>query len=70
MEAAYVARYGEAFPDPTRVGAYDSTIDDGTTAVVCARSESAYKAKRADRAMYKTERRETTQFVLAVITDT
>ena len=33
-EAAYVARYSEAFPEPTRVGAYDSNIDDDTTSVV------------------------------------
>ena len=70
MEAAYVGCYGEAFPDPTRVGAYDATIDDNATAVVRARYEAVQKAKRADRATYKTARRETTQFVLAVIADT
>ena len=69
-EAFYVARYGEAFSHTTRVGAYDATIDDGTMAVVHARSKVAHKAKRADRATYKTARRETTQFVLAVIADT
>ena len=52
-EAAYVARYGEAFPDPKRVGAYDKNIDDNATAVVRAHSEAAHKAKRADRATYK-----------------
>ena len=31
---AYVARYGEAFPEPNRVGAYDLEIDDDATAVV------------------------------------
>ena len=69
-EAAYVARYGEAFPEPTRVGAYDKTIDDDATAVVRARTEAAHKAKRADCATYKTARRETTQFFLAVVADT
>ena len=62
-EAAYVARYGEAFPKLTRVGSYD-------TAVVRARSEAAHKEKRADRATYETARRETTQFVLAVVVNT
>ena len=69
-EAAYVARYGKAFSDPTRVRAYDKTIDDDATAVVCARSEAAHKAKRADRATYETAQRETTRFVLAVVADT
>ena len=38
--------------------------------VVCARSEAAHKAKRADRATFDTARRETTKFVLAVVADT
>ena len=69
-EAAYVARYGEAFPEPIRVGAYDKTIGNDATSVVRARTEAAHKAKRADRATYETVRRETTQFVLAVVADT
>ena len=67
---AYAARYGEAFPEPKRVGAYDLDIDDNTTAVVRASQEAAHKARRADRATIKTARRETTQFVLTVVTDT
>ena len=59
-EAAYVARYGEAFPKPTRVRAYNNTIYDNATAVVHARTEAAHKSKRADRATYETARRETT----------
>ena len=39
-------------------------------AVVRALSEAAHKAKHADRATYETARRETTQFVLAVVADT
>ena len=69
-EAAYVDRYGKAFPEPTRVGAYDANIDDNATSVVRARSEAAHKAKRVDCATYETARRETTQFVLAVVDDT
>ena len=53
-EAAYVARYGEALPEPTRVGEYDKKIDDNATAVVRARTKSSHKAKRVDRATYKT----------------
>ena len=56
-EAAYVARYGKVFPEPTRVRAYNKNIDDTATAVVHARSEAAHKAKRADRATYETARR-------------
>ena len=67
---AYLKRYGEAFPEPTRVGAYDLDIDDDATAVVRARLEAAHKARRADRATYETARREMTQFVLAVVADT
>ena len=69
-EAAYVARYGEAFPKLTRFGAYDKTIDDNATAVVRARTEAVHKAKRADTATSETARREATQFVLAVVADT
>ena len=69
-KAAYVARYGEAFPKPKRVGSYDPDIDDDATAVVCARLEVAHKAKRAERATFEITRRETTQFVLAVVADT
>ena len=67
---SYLKRYCEAFPEPTRVGAYDLEIDDDTTAVVRARLEAAHKAQRADRATFDTARRETTQFVLAVVADT
>ena len=67
--AAYVARYGKAFPKPTRVGAYDPNINNAKAAIR-AQSEAAHKSKRADRATFETVRRETTQFVLAVITDT
>ena len=66
---AYLKRYGEAFPEPTRVGAYDPKIDDDATAVVRARLEAAHKARRADRATYDTARWETIQFVLAVVAD-
>ena len=41
---AYLKRYGEAFPKPTRVGAYDLEIHDNATAVVRARLEAAHKA--------------------------
>ena len=67
---AFLNRYGEAFPEPTRVGAYDLEIDDDATAVVRARLEAAHKAWRADRATYDTARRETTKFVLAVVAET
>ena len=70
MEAAYVACYGEAFPEPTRVGAYNANIDNDATAIVCARFEVAHKAKHVDHATYKTARWETTQFVLAVVANT
>ena len=69
-EAAYVARYSEAFLNPTIVGAYDPNIDDNATYVIHERSEAAHKAKRADRATFETARRETTQFVLAVVVNT
>ena len=39
-------------------------------AVVQARQEASHKASRADRAAFETARRETTQFVLAVVADT
>ena len=69
-DAAYVACYGEAFLETTRVGAYDPNINDNATAVVRAQSEAAHKAKRANSATFETTRQETTQFVLAVFADT
>ena len=66
----YLKRYGEAFPEPTRVGAYDLEIDDDATAVVRARLEAAHKARRADRATLDTAQQETTQFVFAVVANT
>ena len=69
-KAAYIMRCGATFPESTRVGAYDASIDNDATAVVRAHTESAHKAKRADRATYKTARRETAQFILAAVDDT
>ena len=69
-KAAYVACYGEAFPDPKRVRDYNPDIDNNATAVVRARLEAAHKVKCADRATFETARRETTQFVIAVVADT
>ena len=53
-----------------RLGAYNNNIDNNATSVVHARLEAAHKAKRANRATFKTARQETTQFVLAVVADT
>ena len=69
-DAAYVARYGEAIPKPPRFGAYHNKTDNDATAVVRERTEAPHKAKRTDRATYRTSRWETTQFVLAVVADT
>ena len=69
-EAEYIMRYGTAFTEPARVRAYDSSIGEDATAVVWARTEAAHKAKRADRATYKTAQRETAQFILAVVDNT
>ena len=69
-EPAYVARYGEAFPEPKKVGEYNKTIDDDAMSVVCERTEAVHKAKRADRATYETAQRDMTQLVLAVVADT
>ena len=68
--AADITRYSAAFTKPTRVVAYDASIDDKTVAVVRARTEAAHKAKRANRATSKTARRETAQFILAVVGNT
>ena len=51
-EAAYVTRYSEEYPEPTRVRVYDKTINDDATAVVRARTEVVQKAKRVDLATY------------------
>ena len=67
---AYTTRYGAEFAKPTRVGAYDATIYDNSTAAVRARTEAAHKAKRANRVTYETAGQETAQFILAVVKDT
>ena len=67
---ANVKHYGEAFPKPKRVGEYNLGIDDDATAVVWEILKAAHKARRADRATFETARRETTQFLLAVVADT
>ena len=67
---AYLKRYGKAFPEHKRVGAYDLNIDDDATAVLRARLKAAHKARRTDRATFETAGREKTQSVLAVVTDT
>ena len=69
-EASYTTLYGAAFLEPTRVGAYDVTIENDDTAVVCARTEYAHKAKCTDRATNETAQQETAQFILAVVEDT
>ena len=69
-KTTYLKRYGKAFPEPKRVGAYDLDIDNDAAAVVRARLEAAHKARRADRTTFETARRKTTQFVLAVVADT
>ena len=51
---AYLKRYGEAFLEPTRVGAYDLAIDNDATSVFRACLEAAHKVRRADRATYDT----------------
>ena len=68
-EAAYVARYGAAFPGPARFGAYDPSIGYNATDVVRVCTEATHKVKCTDRAMYETARQETAQFVLAVVAD-
>ena len=40
---AYDACYGEAFPKPNRIDAYDPDIDDDAKSVVCERLEAAHK---------------------------
>ena len=54
-EAAYIARYSAAFPEPARVGGYNPSIDNDATAVICVRTEAAHKAKRTDCATYELE---------------
>ena len=70
MKTAYLKRYGEAFPEPKRVGAYNFEIENDATAVVRTRLEAAHKARHADRTTFETARRKTTQFVLVVVADT
>ena len=44
--AVYTTRYRAEFVEPKRVGAYDATIDNFATYVVCASKEAAHNAKR------------------------
>ena len=67
---AYVARYGQSFPEPKSVRAYDLEIDNDATAVVRARQEAAHKSRRADRATLETAQQDTSHFMLAVVAGT
>ena len=69
LVAAYTTSYGAEFVKPTRVGAYNETIEDNVTAVIRARTEAAHKSMRSDRGTYETEWRETAQFILTVVKD-
>ena len=68
--AVYTTRYGAAFVEPTRVGAYAATIDNNATAVVRARTEAVQKEKRANHGTYETAQQETAQFILTAVEDT
>ena len=68
--AAYTTRYGAEFIKPTRGGSYDATIDGDAMAFFHACTEAAHKSKRADCGTYKTERKETVQFIFVVVEDT
>ena len=70
LVAAYTTCYGAEFAEPTRIGAYNATIDDDTMSVVHARTEEAGKDKRTDCGTYEAERQETVQFIITVIKDT
>ena len=69
-DAKYSAKYGQEFKPPKRVGAYDETLSDDAKAVVRAKTEAKWRAKRLDRATYDTTRRETTSFILKAVEDT
>ena len=61
--AVYTTGYGAEFAKPTRVGAYDTKIDDDAMAIVYMRTKPAHKAKHVDSGTYKTAWRETAQGV-------
>ena len=69
-EAAYTTRYGAAFPEIARVGAYYTSIDNDATAVVRTCTEAAHKAKSTNCATYETGWRETSKFILAAVANT
>lgn len=69
-DAKYSAKYGQEFTPPKRVGAYDETLSDDAKAVVRAKAEARWRAKRLDRTTYDTARRETTAFILKAVEDT
>ena len=66
----YLARYREAFSLPTKIGVYNATIVDEAKPAVCACAKAKRRARRTDRAMYETKRREKTLFILKVVEDT
>ena len=70
LVAAYTTRYCVEFSKPEYVGSYNEKTDYNATAVVRMRMEAAHKAKPAGHGTYKTARRETAQFTIAVIKDT
>ena len=71
--AEYVAEYGEAFPEPDRVGVYDGSLTELTgekAAGERAKGEARHTAKIDDRTTYDTVCREARKFVLSKVEDT
>lgn len=68
--SAYRAEYGTSFARPTKLPIYDAAIQEEAQPVVCARMEAEHKARRADYKIYETAKRESQQFILAVVEDT
>ena len=63
-------RYGANFPKTTRPTVYNEDISNNTTNVVQAKAEAVHTSKIADYQFFATAKRETRDFILAVIEDT
>ena len=69
-EDDYKVRYGAKFPNTTRPAIYNKCISNKSTNLVRAKAEAVHTAKIVDYQLFAAAKRETRDFIPAVIKDT
>jgi len=69
-DAEYVADYGSSFVRPTRLGAYDNTLDADVKNVERARAEAKWNARKDDWGLYEVAKKCARRFIISKVEDT